>query len=106
MTYPQVYSSQTGQWTSLFEEAVTIENVGGIDLTNPQDNDILTYNSACANFINGDDKAEQALKAAGKLHYVAVAHAILGRIHEDGDRNTTPTGVIKNMLNFKKAFQK
>ena len=52
MTYPQVYSSQTGQWTSLFEEAVTIENVGGIDLTNPQNNDILTYNSACANFIN------------------------------------------------------
>ena len=52
MVYPQVYSSQTGQWTSLFEEAVSIENVGGIDLTNPQDNDILTYNSACANFIN------------------------------------------------------
>ena len=52
MAYPQVYSSKTGQWTGLFEEAVSIENVGGIDLTNPQDNDILTYNSACANFIN------------------------------------------------------
>jgi hypothetical protein len=52
MTYPQVYSSQTGQWTSLFEEAVSIENIGGIDLTSPQENDILTYNSACANFIN------------------------------------------------------
>jgi polygalacturonase len=52
MSYPQVYSSKTGQWTGLFEEAVSIENVGGIDLTNPQDNDILTYNSACANFIN------------------------------------------------------
>ena len=52
MSYPQVYSSKTGQWTGLFEEAVSIENVGGINLTNPQDNDILTYNSACANFIN------------------------------------------------------
>jgi hypothetical protein len=62
--------------------------------------------AACANFINGDDKAEQALRAAGKHHYVALGHAILGRIHEDGDRNTSPTGVIKNMLDFKKAFQK
>ena len=61
--------------------------------------------AACANFINGDDKAEQALNAAGKHYFVAVAHAILGRIHEDGDRNTSPTGVIKNILNFKKAFK-
>jgi hypothetical protein len=62
--------------------------------------------AACANFINGDDKAEEALKRAGKHHFVAIAHAILGRIHEDGDRNTSPAGVIKNMLDFKKAFQK
>lgn len=62
--------------------------------------------AACANFINGDDKAEQALKATGKMHFVALAHAILGRIHEDGDRNTSPAGVLKNMLNFKKAFEK
>lgn len=62
--------------------------------------------AACANFINGDDKAEAALKRAGKHHFVAIAHAILGRIHEDGDRNTSPAGVIKNMLDFKKAFQK
>jgi hypothetical protein len=27
--------------------------------------------AACANFINGDDKAEEALKRAGKHHYVA-----------------------------------
>lgn len=62
--------------------------------------------AACANFINGDDKAEAALIRAGKPHFVAIAHAILGRIHEDGDRNTSPAGVIKNMLDFKKAFQK
>jgi hypothetical protein len=61
--------------------------------------------AACSNIINGDDKAEKALKAAGKHHFVALAHAILGRIHEDGDRNTTPTGILKNMLNFKKAFK-
>ena len=61
--------------------------------------------AACANFINGDDKAEEALKKAGKLHFIAIAHSILGRIHEDGDRNTSPTGVIKNMLDFKKAFK-
>ncbi|MES2515105.1 MAG: hypothetical protein V4580_13220 [Bacteroidota bacterium] len=61
--------------------------------------------AACANFINGDDKAEEALRRSGKAHFVALAHAILGRIHEDGDRNTSPTGVIKNMLDFKKAFK-
>ena len=62
--------------------------------------------AACANFINGDDKAAEALKRAGKPHFVALAHSILGRIHEDGDRNTSPAGVIKNMLDFKKAFEK
>lgn len=62
--------------------------------------------AACANIINGDDKAEEALKAAGKTYYIDVAKAILGRIHEDGDRATTPVGMIKNLLNFKKAFEK
>jgi hypothetical protein len=62
--------------------------------------------AACANFINGDDKAEQALRANGKSHFVALGHAILGRIHEDGDRNTSPAGVFQNMLDFKKAFKK
>jgi hypothetical protein len=62
--------------------------------------------AACANIINGDDKAEEALKRAGKTHFIALSHAILGRIHEDGDRNTSPVGVLKNMLDFKKAFQK
>jgi hypothetical protein len=61
--------------------------------------------AATANFINGDDKAAEALKRSGKEHYLALAHAILGRIHEDGDRNTSPMGVLKNMFNFKKAFQ-
>jgi hypothetical protein len=60
--------------------------------------------AACANIINGDDKAEAALLRAGKQHYVAIAKSILGRIHEDGDRATTPYGVIKNLLDFKKKF--
>lgn len=61
--------------------------------------------AACANIINGDDKAEEALKRAGKHHFIGLAKAILGRIHEDGDRATTPVGMIKNLLNFKKAFK-
>lgn len=62
--------------------------------------------AACSNIINGDEKAELALKAVGKAHYASLAHAILGRIHEDGDRNTSPVGILKNMFNFKKAFEK
>jgi len=61
--------------------------------------------AACANIVNGDDKAEAALRRVGKYHFIALAKAILGRIHEDGDRATTPTGVLKNLLNFKKAFK-
>ncbi|MBS1650519.1 MAG: hypothetical protein JSU07_00785 [Bacteroidetes bacterium] len=61
--------------------------------------------AACANIINGDDKAEEALKRAGKKHFILLAHAIQSRIHEDGDRNVSPLGVFKNMLNFKKAFK-
>ncbi len=60
--------------------------------------------AACANIINGDDKAEEALRAAGKYHFVALAKAILGKIHQDGDRATTPWGVMKNLFNFKKEF--
>jgi hypothetical protein len=26
-------------------------------------------------------------------------------IHEDGDRNISPVGVMKNLFNFKKAFE-
>lgn len=62
--------------------------------------------AACANVINGDEKAEQALKATGKIHFLYLAKAIQSRIHEDGDRNTSPWGVMKNMLDFKKAFKK
>lgn len=58
--------------------------------------------AACANIINGDDKAEEALMKAGRAHFVYLAKAIQGRIHEDGDRGTTPWGVMKNMLDFKK----
>jgi hypothetical protein len=60
--------------------------------------------AACANIINGDDKAEKALKTAGKHHFVGLSKAILGRIHEDGDRATTPVGMLKSIFNFKKKF--
>jgi hypothetical protein len=62
--------------------------------------------AAAANIINGDDKAEEALRRAGKMHFVLLAHAIQSRIHEDGDRATSPWGVMQNILNFKKAFKK
>lgn len=62
--------------------------------------------AACANIINGDDKAEEALLRANKKHYVQLAHAIQGRIREDGDRNMSPWGVMQNMFNFRKAFKK
>jgi len=62
--------------------------------------------AACANIINGDDKAEAFLKRVNRENYVLLAHAIQMRIHEDGDRNVGPIGALKNMLNFKKAFQK
>lgn len=62
--------------------------------------------AACANIINGDDKAEEFLKKTGKESYVLLAHAIQSRIHEDGDRNVSPWGVLQNLFNFKKAFKK
>lgn len=62
--------------------------------------------AACANIINGDDKAEEALKRAGKIHFLNLALAIQNKIHQDGDRATTPVGVLKNLLNFRKAFEK
>jgi nicotinic acid phosphoribosyltransferase len=62
--------------------------------------------AAAANIINGDDNAENALKRAGKNHFVLMAHAIQSRIHEDSDRNMSPWGVFQNLLNFKKAMKK
>ena len=62
--------------------------------------------AACANIINGDDKAEEFLKRVGKESYVLLAHAIQSRIHEDGDRSTSPAGVMRSLLNFKKGFKK
>ncbi len=62
--------------------------------------------AACANIINGDSKAEEFLKTAKKENFVLLAHAIQSRIHEDGDRNTSPITVLRNMLDFKKAFKK
>ncbi|MBA2611716.1 MAG: hypothetical protein H0U95_07090 [Bacteroidetes bacterium] len=61
--------------------------------------------AACANIINGDEKAEEFLKTSGNEHYVLLAHAIQMRIHEDGDRNVSPWGVMKNLLNFKKDVE-
>jgi hypothetical protein len=61
--------------------------------------------AATANIINGDEKAEEFLKNSGNEHYVLLAHAIQMRIHEDGDRNVSPWGVMKNLLNFKKDVE-
>jgi hypothetical protein len=62
--------------------------------------------AACANIINGDDKAEEFLKRIKKDHYILLAHAIQSRIHEDGDRATTPVGILRSMFDFKKIFKK
>ena len=62
--------------------------------------------AACANIINGDEQAEEFLKKSNREHYVLLAHAIQSRIHEDGDRNTGPIGAFRNLLDFRKAFQK
>jgi len=62
--------------------------------------------AATANYINGDEKAEAALNRAGKKHYVMLGNAIQSVVRADGDRAVSPMGVIKNMLDFKKAFKK
>ncbi len=62
--------------------------------------------AACANIINGDDSAQAALMRMNKKHFVNLAIAIQRRIHEDGDRNVSPWGVIQNMFNLKKVFKK
>lgn len=51
-SYPKVFDSSTGQWTSLFQEAVNIETIGGVDLENLTNEDILVYKSASSSFIN------------------------------------------------------
>ena len=55
--------------------------------------------AASVNIINGDEAAEAALRRSGKMHFVLLAHAIQSRIHEDGDRNMSPIGVLNNLLN-------
>jgi hypothetical protein len=52
MAYPRVYSSLTGEWTELFQEAVSIETVGGIEVSSPLNNDILRYNTSSTAFVN------------------------------------------------------
>jgi len=53
-SYPKVFDSGTGQWTSLFEEAVNIENIGGVDIESPSDEELLIYKSASNSFVNED----------------------------------------------------
>ncbi len=53
-TYPKVFDSATGQWTSLFQEAVNIENIGGLSVNDLQDEDLLVYKTASNAFINED----------------------------------------------------
>lgn len=62
--------------------------------------------AAAANIVNGDEAAEAALRRAGKMHFVLLAHAVQSRIHEDGDRNMSPLGVLNNLFNLKKAMKK
>jgi hypothetical protein len=52
MTYPRVFDSSTGQWTSLFQEAVNINTIGGVNIVSASADDILTYNAASNVFIN------------------------------------------------------
>lgn len=52
MAYPQVYSSETGQWTSLIQESFTIENIDGVDISSSQNNDVLRYSSSASAYIN------------------------------------------------------
>ena len=58
--------------------------------------------AACANIINGDEKAKEVLIRVKKGHFINLAIAIQRRIHEDGDRNVSPWGVFKNLINLKK----
>jgi hypothetical protein len=62
--------------------------------------------AACASVVNGDEKAENFLINAKRPDFVKLAFAIQKRIREDGDRNTTPVGVLKSIFNFKKMFGK
>lgn len=52
--YPKVFDSATGQWTSLFQEAVNLETIGGIEVEDLQNEDILVYKTASSAFINED----------------------------------------------------
>ena len=60
--------------------------------------------------VSGEEQgllgATHMAEKAKKENYVLLAHAIQMRIHEDGDRNVSPIGALRNMLNFKKAFKK
>jgi len=52
MTYPKVFDSSTGQWTSLFQEAVNINAIGGVNIVSASANDILIYNTPSTAFVN------------------------------------------------------
>lgn len=54
MTYPKIFDSSTGQWTSLFTDAVNLETVEGIDIENPLNEQLLIYKTASNGFVNQD----------------------------------------------------
>ena len=51
--------------------------------------------------VLGDQDVEVPRTSQTRIAVIACEPETL----EDGDRNTSPTGVIKNMLDFKKAFK-
>jgi hypothetical protein len=54
MTYPKIFNSDTGQWTSLFTDSVNLETIDGIDVENPLNEQLLIYKTASNGFVNQD----------------------------------------------------
>lgn len=51
-SYPKIFDSSTGQWTSLFQEAVNLETIGGIEVEELSNEELLVYKTASNAFIN------------------------------------------------------
>lgn len=85
MSYPKVYSSLTGQWTELISQTFDIENIGGVDINNPSNKDILRYNSSSSIFIN--DTIENTI--SGK-------NITLGTVTSGGLATLNSASVINN----------
>jgi hypothetical protein len=54
MTYPKIFDSATGQWTSLFTDSVNLETIDGIDVENLLNEQLLIYKTASNGFVNQD----------------------------------------------------